>query len=511
MYDIPVLIVLFNRPDKTRLLIDSIRQVKPQLIYVAADGPRLNKIDEDAKCNEVRSVIENELDWDCVVYKFYRDENVGCGVNVSEAITWFFENEEMGIILEDDCIPLPSYFNYMKTLLMKYKDDSKIMHINGYTLTTMDSSYSYFFSKYSYSSGWASWRRAWSKFNFEIQESEDEILNYFESKLLWFEKQFWLSRFILDKRESVKRVWALKWSYAIMKNNGICITPKFNLINNIGFDSEATNSTTFTADMSHTKDIEVIIHPAEVKIDSKFDKKTLRIGFSPEQFEYRYQKILLLFLIKLVSLNSYLFKNLAKILYRYTCYFNGFSFYQFYNIFKILYFNKNAKGVIEINPFKAGIGSLFCKLNMLKITIIKQDIIPKLSEKDSSDVFRWVNNKKISSWYFDYENNERKWIYENAFLLDFDLKKMQVNNSIEYLSVIDFSFKSVIVSYHTYNETFYVLKYVNSISSGPKYIILPFFSEFNGILQAINDSKILDNFILSDLNGIFYLVKKTQL
>ena len=125
-----VLFLVFNRPDTTRQVFEAIRKAKPPRLYVAADGPREDHPGEDEKVREIRDYVMNNIDWDCEIKTLFRDKNLGCKYAVSGAITWFFENEEMGIILEDDCLPSQSFFWYCEELLKKYKDIDTIMHIN---------------------------------------------------------------------------------------------------------------------------------------------------------------------------------------------------------------------------------------------------------------------------------------------------------------------------------------------------------------------------------------------
>ena len=109
--DVPVLFLIFNRPDTTKQVFDAIRKARPKRLYVAADAPRVEKEGEAALCQQTRAIIK-QVDWDCEVQTLFREENLGCQKAISSAIDWFFEHEEMGIILEDDCLPSPSLFSF---------------------------------------------------------------------------------------------------------------------------------------------------------------------------------------------------------------------------------------------------------------------------------------------------------------------------------------------------------------------------------------------------------------
>ena len=127
----PVLFLVFNRPDTTRRVLEAIRQAQPSQLFIAADGPREGKSGEAEKCADVRRIVNEGIDWDCEVKTLFRDKNLGCKVAVSRAIDWFFEHVEEGIILEDDCLPHPTFFRFCEELLNKYRDDERIGQISG--------------------------------------------------------------------------------------------------------------------------------------------------------------------------------------------------------------------------------------------------------------------------------------------------------------------------------------------------------------------------------------------
>lgn len=130
MFSTPILFLIFNRPDTTRIVFNRIREIRPSKLYVAADAPRTNKLGEPELCMETRAIIK-DIDWPCELKTLFRNENLGCKLSVSGALDWFFENEECGIILEDDCLPDLTFFSFCKELLERYKDDDRIGHIGG--------------------------------------------------------------------------------------------------------------------------------------------------------------------------------------------------------------------------------------------------------------------------------------------------------------------------------------------------------------------------------------------
>ena len=170
-----VLMLAFNRPELTRQVFEAVKQYKPSKLYVALDGARRNVVEDKVKCEKTKAIF-SEVDWDCNVVTLFRDENLGCGKAVSSAISWFFDQEEEGVILEDDCVPDQSFFNYCKTLLEFHRHNTKVMHIGG---TNFHSGKKFGDTSYYYSSiphvwGWATWRRAWEKYDFNLSD-----LNYF--------------------------------------------------------------------------------------------------------------------------------------------------------------------------------------------------------------------------------------------------------------------------------------------------------------------------------------------
>ena len=170
LFDTPILFIIFNRPDTTQVVFNRIKEIKPKYLFIAADGPRLNVSDEVEKCEETREII-NQIDWDCELKTLFRDRNLGCGMGVSSAITWFFDYVEQGIILEDDCLPDLTFFEFTALMLEKYKDNNKIKMISGtnYFFNKVKSKESYYFSKCFFIWGWATWKRAWSEFDFDMK------------------------------------------------------------------------------------------------------------------------------------------------------------------------------------------------------------------------------------------------------------------------------------------------------------------------------------------------------
>ncbi len=264
MFNTPILFIVFNRPDTTKKVFEAIRNVRPKELFVAADGPRKNIAGDSELCEEVRK-IATTIDWDCKLTTLFRDKNLGCGVGPSEAITWFFENVEEGIILEDDVLPTQSFFHFCKEMLTKFKEDLQIMHVSGNNFELSEIGLDcYYLSKIPHSWGWATWRRAWEKFDFKLVNfKDDQICNYFKHPSI---DNYWHNIFRLTKKEWHEHVWDYQWIFAIFHNNGLSVIPQRNLVSNIGFGEDST----------HTSDTQnYLANLKRYEMDIKLDNTTL--------------------------------------------------------------------------------------------------------------------------------------------------------------------------------------------------------------------------------------------
>jgi len=243
----PVLFLIFNRLDTVKSVIAAIRKAKPPRIYIASDGARPSRgVDEAANVQAVRSFVLNAIDWDCEVKTLFRSENLGCRMAVSGAIEWFFEHEAEGIILEDDCLPNASFFEFCDSMLSYYREDDRIMCISGthYHGGGNQPEQSYFFSMYNHCWGWASWRRAWSAYDRHVDDwprlREGQWLRRIGGSQLFAKK--WTSIFDRAFAGQIDS-WAYRWTYACWVESGLTVSSSKNLILNIGFNSDATHTT----------------------------------------------------------------------------------------------------------------------------------------------------------------------------------------------------------------------------------------------------------------------------
>lgn len=240
----PVLFLIFNRPDLTVHSFNEIKKAKPEQLFIAADGPRKSKEGEALLCEKTRAIIK-DITWPCEVKTLFRDENLGCKMALSSAITWFFENVEQGIIIEDDCIPNASFFIFCETMLARYKNDTRIGMVTGNnfvpnkTLEELDPpAETYYFQRQTYLWGWASWRRAWNTYDLEMKEwprvkKERYLYSIFPKRAAAsFESLFQMT---YDGRATT---WDPQWFLSSLLSGMLCIVPPRNLVSNIGILGE---------------------------------------------------------------------------------------------------------------------------------------------------------------------------------------------------------------------------------------------------------------------------------
>lgn len=239
----PILFCVFNRPSTTKKTFKIIKKIKPSTLYIAADGPRSGISGELDLCLAARKITEN-IDWECKVFRLYREENLGCGKAISGAVGWFFSNVDSGIILEDDCLPDLFFFKFTADMLNKYENDSSIMHISGDNFIGKNNSKQLpLFSKYPHVWGWATWKRAWRKYDFDMlgwrKLSIFEKINSIHGNLL--NKLYWTSKFD-SVGYKITDTWDYQWIYTNFKNSASSVFPYTNLVSNIGFGIDSTHT-----------------------------------------------------------------------------------------------------------------------------------------------------------------------------------------------------------------------------------------------------------------------------
>jgi hypothetical protein len=276
-----ILLIIFNRPKLTARVFEEIRKARPEKLFIAADGPRENKPGENALCEESRK-IAHMVDWPCEVSTNFQEKNMGCKMHVSSAITWFFDHVEQGIILEDDCLPVPSFFTFCSELLETYKSDERILHINGTDFLapeeTSPSPFDYRFSRCAHVWGWATWRRAWKKYDIHMSRLATLAQSDDASKMFLVKKHFdfWMAHCAHIGEKNID-TWDAQWQYSIMYNDGIVISPRVNLVQNIGFGVDATHTTSDEQETFPLGNIDLPLrNPETISVDMEADKTLMK-------------------------------------------------------------------------------------------------------------------------------------------------------------------------------------------------------------------------------------------
>ena len=239
----PVAFIIFKRPDTTQAVFNVIREAQPQTLLVIADGPRPDREGEAEKCAETRAIIE-QVDWDCQVLKCYADENLGLGTRISTGLDWVFEQVEEAIILEDDCLPDPSFFPFCHEMLARYRDDARVMSVSGCLFANSPTSDSYYFSHYLSCWGWATWRRAWQCFDFDMaswleRREQDWLYEYLGDRQI---ADLWTKRFNGVCDPSRNDIWSYQFQFACWVHQALSIRANVNLITNVGIGADGTHT-----------------------------------------------------------------------------------------------------------------------------------------------------------------------------------------------------------------------------------------------------------------------------
>ncbi|TGE25093.1 nucleotide-diphospho-sugar transferase [Hymenobacter aquaticus] len=245
-----VLLLLFNRAETTREVFAAIRRARPARLYLAADGPRPGHPTDAATCAAARAEVAR-VDWPCEVHTLFQTRNLNCGVGPATAITWFFSQEEEGIILEDDCVPSPDFFRFCAELLTRYRHEARVLHIGGNNFGSearqplAPGAESYYFSGQVNSWGWATWRRAWRLYDFDMARfdalgPQGRLRPHYSS---WLEERYWRRQFAAVRGAAIPPdVWDYQWHFTVAAHDGLAIMPAVNLVGNIGFGQHATHT-----------------------------------------------------------------------------------------------------------------------------------------------------------------------------------------------------------------------------------------------------------------------------
>ena len=269
-FSTPIGLLVFNRPELTEVVFREIARVKPERLFIIADGPRSQQ--EEQKCRRVREIV-GKVDWDCDVRTDFSVRNLGCGRRESSGFSWVFSQVEEAIFLEDDTLPDPSFFRFCQELLDRYRHDSRIMQISGnnFEPSLRRTPYSYYFSRYPHCWGWASWRHAWNYYDYNMKswpefKAAGLLSSLFDNPE---EVRYWTSVFDRTYANPINQVadtWDYQWVYAMLSQNGLSVNPNDNLVTNIGFghpDAVHTKEVTEVANIPLTP-IQQLDHPGFV-------------------------------------------------------------------------------------------------------------------------------------------------------------------------------------------------------------------------------------------------------
>ena len=274
----PVLFIIFNRPDFTQLTFDEIRKARPPKLFVVADGPR--SPEESYLCDQCREIAQN-VDWPCTVLTNFSDVNMGCKDRVASGITWALSQTEDVIILEDDCLPDPSFFRFCQELLEKYRFDGRIAMVSGTNYGDKVNNHSYFLTKIGFFCGWATWKRAWDLYDHNMSDFRDEDCErrLYEDGVL--NRKAWTWIFNRTFNEKINS-WGYRWNFSIWKNQKYSLVSNANLIKNIGYDDRASHTRSKSCHLANRETESVtfpLSHPPMIT-DSEVDKKLEHTAFT---------------------------------------------------------------------------------------------------------------------------------------------------------------------------------------------------------------------------------------
>jgi len=280
---VPILFLVYNSLVTTKAVFETIRKSRPKKLYIASDGPKDGDFSDKEIVESVRNFVVSNIDWNCEIFTLFRDKNLGNKYACSEAVNWFFSNEEMGIILEDDTVPTQSFFKYCEILLKFYQYDERIGMIAGNApLNNHSAKDSYYFSRYVRFWGWASWRRAWKHYDPEYLDFDDFIktggLRAATSSRR--EAKFWTK---IAKR-GINDTWDFQWLFKSWEQSMLTIIPSVNLVSNHGFHSGATHTTNIYSSHNKAKSFEInlpLVHPKFVIHNKLLDDITIELEFVP--------------------------------------------------------------------------------------------------------------------------------------------------------------------------------------------------------------------------------------
>ena len=292
-FSVPILILAWRRPDKLSKLLSQLKKARPRKLYISIDGPDKTDLCK-RKVLESKAVVDDLIDWPCEVNKKYENFNLGCKKGVSKGISWLFNFENQGIILEEDCIPDVSFLNFAEKMLEKYKYENEIYTVTGdcFIKKPINNNLSYYYSKYPHCWGWATWKNRWEKFDGQIK-FWPELKKSKKWKRLhpdFLERLYWnkiMNRVYKNEIDS----WAYPWAATVWNSGGKIVTPMLNLVSNIGFETDGTHTKDIKSNLSNIPKykLDFFIGPKLIKADFELDKECFYSTFLVISFKRIYE------------------------------------------------------------------------------------------------------------------------------------------------------------------------------------------------------------------------------
>ncbi len=518
LFETPVLFLIFNRPDLSEKVFGQIKKARPRKLFIAADGPRTTHPEDVAKCAATRKVVMDMIDWDCEVKTLFREENLGCGLAVSQAITWFFEHVEMGIILEDDCYPDLSFFGFCREMLKYYVDNEQVMHISGNNFQNGKRKFnsSYYFSHYSHSWGWATWKRAWAKNDFELQKLEEYLRRHNNDKNS-DEFAHFSDLFKKLGQDQIKHIWDYQWLFTLWFYRGLAVLPNINLVSNMGFGNDATHTISeskFSKMM--ISEMKQIIHPKVIKRDIKADNYTFRTMFKKKRNVISYLKNYTLLRKSYRKWEKLITNNKASRIFK--------KYHHYTMIPKNTYINNLllckaysylTGCIVECGVWRGGMSAGMADMlgdERYYYLFDSFEGLPSAKSNDGKSALEWQKNKEGS--YF-FNNCKAEQSYANRAMdlsdsLKFEIVKGWFNETIPNH---EFSDKIAILRLDGdwYDSTILCLNKLYPLVTNGGIIIIDDYATWDGCSRAIHDYLSKNNLpcrIRCFNNEIYYIIKE---
>lgn len=295
MFDTPVALIVFNRPDTTARVLERIAQVQPRQLFVIGDAPRAGRADDVENCAAVQALLD-QVSWKCEIVTHFATANLGCQQRVATGLTWLFEQAPEAIILEDDCVPDPTFFPFCQEMLARYRTDTRIMHIGGsnFQMGYRRNAASYYFSRFVFVWGWATWRRAWQHYDVTMASwphfrEGGWLLDWVGDRALAA-----YCRYLFQLHYEHSTTWDFQWLYSCWTQGALSIVPNINLVENIGGAHAAATHAATTNWLFTRKSSPMpwpLVHPAFRIPDARADKFTQMTMYRSTLFDRVYGKL----------------------------------------------------------------------------------------------------------------------------------------------------------------------------------------------------------------------------